>query len=374
MKSEEQKKIRLKVTKEINDKLIEIGKNIIRKLKEYENPKLQIPLRSLSNVYFDNKDRMLHLGNKVSERSYFNIAQAKSFMQTMLVASKLKEVIQDGSHVGLRQLFYMCKGGIPGMKENTFNDQSESDIIVEDIEGLLNKLREEIGIFAVSKGKLAGDITLIDSGDEIDCSKLGSSGYGIPSIVEKGIVDFDKTKADFILVVEKEQTWNRLNQDKFWKKKNCLLITGKGQPDRGTRRLISRLHHELDLPVYVFTDMDIWGFYIYSVYKQGSINLAHFSEKAAVPDAKFIGVKMSDIERFKIPKAHWIPMKKVDFKRVDEIAAYDWFKDDKAWQKEFKAIKKFKHVVEQDVLVAKGLDFMSKEYLPYKFDTRDWIE
>ncbi len=374
MKSEEQKKIRLKVTKEINDKLVEIGKNIIRKLKEYENPKLQIPLRSLSNVYFDNKDRMLHLGNKVSERSYFNIAQAKSFMQTMLVASKLKEVIQDGSHVGLRQLFYMCKGGIPGMKENTFNDQSESDIIVEDIEGLLNKLREEIGIFAVSRGKLAGDIKLVDSGDEIDCSKLGSSGYGIPSIVEKGIVDFDRTKAEFILVVEKEQTWNRLNQDKFWKKKNCLLITGKGQPDRGTRRLISRLHHELDLPVYVFTDMDIWGFYIYSVYKQGSINLAHFSEKAAVPDAKFIGVKMSDIERFKIPKAHWIPMKKVDFKRVDEIAAYDWFKGDKAWQKEFKAIKKFKHVVEQDVLVAKGLDFMSKEYLPYKFDTKDWIE
>ncbi len=374
MKQSDQKKIRLQTSKEMNDKLIELGKSVITQLKSYENPNLNIPLRSLSNVYFDENDRLLRLGNKTSDRSYFNLGQAKSFMQTMLVASKLREVIKTGSHVGLRQLFYMCKGGIPGVKENTFDDQDESNIIVEDVEGLLKRLREEIGIFAISKGKLAGGLTLVDSGDTINCDKLGSSGYGIPSIVEKGIVDFDKTKADFILVVEKQQTWNRLNQDKFWRKKNCLLVTGAGQPDRGTRRLVARMHRELDIPVYVFTDMDIWGYYIYSVYKQGSINLAHFSENAAVPDAKFIGVKMSDVERFKIPKNHWVPMKKVDFKRVKEIASYDWFKHDKAWQKEFKAISDFKHVVEQDVLVAKGLDFMSKEYLPFKFDERDWIE
>lgn len=374
MKQKDQKKIRLQTSKEIKDKLIEVGKNVIRELEEYKNPNVNIPLRSLSNVYFDKKDRMLHLGEKTSERSYFNLSQSKSFMQTMLVASKLNEVITGGSHVGLRQLFYMCKGGIPGTNENTFDDQSESDVVIEDIEGLLDKLREEIGIFAISKGKLAGGIKLIDSGDTIDCSKLGSSGYGIPSIVEKGIVDFERTKVEFVLVVEKQQTWNRLNQDKFWKKKNCLVVTGAGQPDRGTRRLVHRLHNELDLPVYVFTDMDIWGFYIFSVYKQGSINLAHFSENAAVPDAKFLGVKMSDVEEFKIPKAHWIPMKKVDYKRVKEISAYDWFKKDKAWQKEFKALTKFRHVVEQDVLVAKGLDFMSKNYLPYKFDNRDWIE
>ena len=374
MKQDNQKKTRLKTSKELNDKLIELGKTVIRQLKSYDNPSVNIPLRSLSNVYFSEKDRMLHLGGKTSERSYFNLGQAKSFMQTMLVASKLREVIKTGSHVGLRQLFYMCKGGIPGTRENTFDDQDESNIIVEDIEGLLKRLREEIGIFAISKGKISGSLKIIDSGDEIDCAKLGSSGYGIPSIVEKGIVDFVKTKAEFILVVEKQQTWNRLNQDKFWKDKNCLIITGAGQPDRGTRRLVHRLSYELDLPVYVFTDMDIWGYYIYSVFKQGSINLAHFSKNAAVPKAKFIGVKMSDIKEFDIPQNHWIPMKKVDYKRVKEIAAYDWFKQDRAWQKEFKAITQFKHVVEQDVLIAKGVDFMSKTYLPYKLDTRDWIE
>ena len=201
MKEKDQKKIRLQTSKELNDKLIELGKNVIKQLQSYENPAVNIPLRSLSNVYFDQSDRLLRLGQKTSERNYFNLGQAKSFMQTMLVASKLREVIKTGSHVGLRQLFYMCKGGIPGTRENTFDDQDESNVIVEDVEGLLKRLREEIGIFAISKGKMSGDLKLIDSGDNIDCGKLGSSGYGIPSIVEKGTVDFVKTKVDFILVL-----------------------------------------------------------------------------------------------------------------------------------------------------------------------------
>jgi hypothetical protein len=40
-----------------------------------------------------------------------------------------------------------------------------------------------------------------------------------------------------------------------------------------------RFEKELKIPIYVFCDMDVYGYYIYSVYKQGSINLAFFSEK-----------------------------------------------------------------------------------------------
>ena len=36
--------------------------------------------------------------------------------------------------------------------------------------------------------------------------------------------------------------------------------------------------------VYVLVDNDPWGFYIYSVMKQGSINLAYESMRMAVPD------------------------------------------------------------------------------------------
>src|SRR5881628_528874 len=71
---------------------------------------------------------------------------------------------------------------------------------------------------------------------------------------------------------------------------NCVLLTGNGQPPRGVRRLARRLHEEKRLPVYVLVDNDPWGYYIYSVIKQGSINLAFESQRMAIPQAKFIGL------------------------------------------------------------------------------------
>ena len=58
---------------------------------------------------------------------------------------------------------------------------------------------------------------------------------------------------------------------------------------RGVRRLARRLHEEYKLPVYVLVDNDPWGYYIYTVLKQGSINLAYESQRMAIPNAKFIG-------------------------------------------------------------------------------------
>ena len=41
--------------------------------------------------------------------------------------------------------------------------------------------------------------------------------------------------ADFVLLVEKGTQWNRLSEDKFWRRYNCVLLTGNGQPPRGVR-------------------------------------------------------------------------------------------------------------------------------------------
>src|SRR5690606_41271743 len=94
----------------------------------------------------------------------------------------------------------------------------------------------------------------------------------------------------YVLLVEKEAVWSRFNEDKYWKKEKCMLIHGGGQPPRGVRRLVHRMHNELELPVYVLVDNDPWGFCIYSVVKQGSINLAYESMRMAVPRARFIGI------------------------------------------------------------------------------------
>ena len=66
--------------------------------------------------------------------------------------------------------------------------QTESDAILEDLEVSLGSLREELHIFAKKRGTMVGNITVIDNGDEIDCRRMGSGGYAIPSICEASIM------------------------------------------------------------------------------------------------------------------------------------------------------------------------------------------
>jgi DNA topoisomerase-6 subunit A len=126
----------------------------------------------------------------------------------------------------------------------------------------------------------------------------------------------------FTLSVEKGTQWNRLSEDKFWRRYNCVLLTGNGQPPRGVRRLARRLHEEYRLPVYVLVDNDPWGYYIYSVVKQGSINLAFESQRMAIPKAKFIGLSSADPERYELPRNVGIKLNEKDIARAKELLNY----------------------------------------------------
>lgn len=148
---------------------------------------------------------------------------------------------------------------------------------------------------------------------------------------------------------------------------------GQGMAPRGVRRLLWRLNHELKLPVYIFVDNDPWGFYIYSVYKQGSINLAYESKRMAVTDAKFIGLSSFDQEKFKIPNNATIKLTKTDITRCKQILDYPWFKK-KKWQKEIKHMLKQGVKLELEALSKKGLEFTSEVYLPEKLKNKDWLE
>src|SRR5688572_13119475 len=251
--------------------------SVVEAAHKKREPYIDVPTRSLSNVKYNKSKRFIEMGGSTNRRQLFNLSQAKSYMQTMLVASGSKRLIEEGKTTSLRGLFYMLLHSIEGTKEKTFEDQSESDTIIEDLEVTVNALREELHLYAKNAGSMVGPLVLNDSGDEIDCSRMGSGGYSIPSIVEPDVVQFIKSKAKFILHVEKDTVWRRFNEDKFWQKYECILTHGGGQPPRGVRRILHRLHNELKLPVYCLLDNDPWGYYIYSVIKQGSINLAHES-------------------------------------------------------------------------------------------------
>jgi DNA topoisomerase-6 subunit A len=333
---------------------------------------VELPIRVLSNIYFDEKSGLVRLGDKVSKRTYLNVAHTRKFMQTMMVAAECKKIIEQNVTTSIRDLYYALKRTIPGTKENTVEDQSESDPVIEDLEAALDTLRERLHLQADRKGYVAGPLIVNDSGDKIDCSKMGSSGWAIPSNTEPEMIKFEKCTAKFVLVIEKDAVWQRLNQDKFPENHNCLILTGKGQPARGCRRLINRLHKELKLPVYVLTDADAWGYYIYSVIKQGSINLSFLSDRLGTPEAKFIGLTTRDVDKYKIPGNVTIKLNKGDIKRTNEMLKYVWFKP-KEWQDELRHMLEVEHKLELEALSAKGIRFISEKYLPQKIKEKDFL-
>ena len=338
------------------------------------DPYLDIPSRTLSNVKFNKQKRFIEMGKNTTRRQLFNLSQAKSYMQTLLVAKGSKQLITEGKTTSLRGLFYLLKHTIEGTKEDTFDEQGECDAIIEDVEVTLNALREELHLFAKEAGSIVGPITLVDTGDEIDCSRMGSGGYSIPSIVEPDVVQFKNNKAKFVLHVEKGTVWRRFNEDKFWLKHNCILTHGGGQPPRGVRRLLNRLHYELDLPVYCLLDNDPWGYYIYSVIKQGSINLAFESKRMAVPGAKYLGLRSIDFTRCELSPSVQIRLNDTDIKRAKQIAAYPWFADKKPWQKEIEQMLKNAFKLEVESLISKNISYVTETYVPARLKEQDWLD
>jgi DNA topoisomerase-6 subunit A len=304
----------------------------------------------------------------------FNLSQAKQFMQTCLHGNSIKQLIDADKTLSLRAMFYKGLHTVAGTSEKTFSDQDESDVILEDMEVSLGALREELHVFAKKAGTMVGNITLIDAGDEIDCRRMGSGGYAVPSIVESDVIQFKKVDADFVLHVEKGTVWSRFNEDRFWEKHNCILTEGAGQPPRGVRRLLKRLNQEYNLPIICLLDCDPWGHYIYSVIKQGSISLAFESERLAIPDAKFLGIRAKDYEQCDLTDDVQIELNDNDKKRANEILNYPWFRDHSKWQKEIQKMLSNGFKMEVESLITKDISYVTEEYVPERLKKKDWLD
>jgi len=348
-----------------------MGKKLVNDINNQKNPSMDVPIRNLSNVFFDQKSKLITLGTNVSKRYFFNVAHVRKFVQTVEAAATSKELLDVDKHLSLREVFYRIKRTIPNTNINVVDEQDESNKAIEDLELITNCSREQLHINANKMGSVAGKVVIKDKGDLVDWSKLGSGGWSVPSNVEE--IEFKKVNAKFVIYMEKAAEWERLHEDRVWEKLNCIIMSSQGQATRGVRRLLQRLHTEHKLPVYVLVDLDPWGIYIYSVLKFGSISLAHISESLAIPDARFLGLTPYDIEEFDLKK-HLIKFKDVDIKRLDDLNGYDWFKDKKVWLEFFKKMKDLKGKVELAALSSKGISFISDTYIPTKIKNNEWLE
>lgn len=241
---------------EISKRIFELSMQLVGQIDKDDNPSIAIPVRGSRNVEFDKATKKIVLGEKIAHRFMFNVGHAKKFMQTMLVGSYVKKDLLDQNLTAtLRDLYYAKKRTIAGTKEDTIDEQKESDLAIVDFEVALDTFREKLHLRAEPKGRLAGNMVITDRVrdkiDTIDLGKMGSGGWAVPSIVEQ--IEFKDVGAEYVLVAEKNALFDRLNEDDYWMKNKCLIMTTAGQAARGARRFLQRLNDELKLPVYILS-------------------------------------------------------------------------------------------------------------------------
>ena len=356
------------VVKEIKN----IAQNIYKKVLERESPSVESPLRSLQNVQYDKDHGYFKMMGKMKQRT-LTANTIKTFAQTLRMMTLSKNLIESDDIATKREAYYVSKN----WGDARFKEQTESDSVMDDVEATILVNREQLGFIPEEKGgDVAGKLVVVDKDPDtnnkikIDCTKMGSGAYSVPSSVED--LKFE-TNAKFILAIETAGMFQRLVKHNFWKKHDCILISLGGVPTRACRRFIRRLSDEKNLPVYVFTDGDPYGYTnIYRTLKVGSGNAAHINEFFCVPKAKFIGVTPQDILDYKLP-TH--PLKDVDMKRLKDAIKNDSFiSSHKEWVKAMNLMTKLKKRAEQQALAAWGLNYVMENYLPNKLkDQKTWL-
>ena len=356
----------------VPEKIRSLAKEVFDSIGKKDTPRLETPIRSLSNVEYNDKEGYFKILGKMKERT-MTASTIKSFAQSLLMKNESKTLIEADDIATKREMYYISKN----WGDAKFKEQPESDSIMDDIEAMMGVNREQIGFIPEEKGgDIAGELVVVDKDPDtgkplkIDCTKMGTGAYSIPISVEH--LQFE-TKAQFILAIETAGMFQRLVKHKYWKNANCILVSMGGVPTRACRRFIRRLSDDKTLPVYVFTDGDPYGYgSIYRTLKVGSGNSAHINEYFCVPQAQFIGITPQDVVDYKLP-SH--PLKDVDLKKIKDLIKNDPFiKHHKEWQKALQQMHKMKVRAEQQALAKWGLNYVIEKYLPDKIgNKKTWL-
>ena len=341
------------------------------RIKKGLKPVMKLPVRNLANVRYHPGEGFLKMTGKNKLRT-LTVNTVKTFAQTLRMLAMSKELITTDRHSTKREAYYQAYN----WDDAAFAAQEESDAVMDDVEALLGVNREQMNFRADEHGgDVAGELIVLDrerrTGKriEIDCARFGSGAYSVPTVVEE--LEF-RTKADFILAIETKGMFERLQEEAFYERHNCILVSMGGVPSRACRRFIRRLADEKKLPVYVFTDGDPYGYFnIYRTLKVGSGNAAHLNEYFCVPQAQYLGVTPQDIVDYKLP-TH--PLKEVDIKRARDAMKNDPFiKHYKSWQKAVEQMLEMGQRVEQQALAKHGLSYVADTYLPEKLKKQDFL-
>lgn len=324
-------------------------------------PHISLPSRTKANIEYSTKDDVWVYGDQETLRSVKTVRGAKTLLKTVYLSELLiKEHLRNNRGSTLREIYYISEN----WDIAKFHEQAESDRLIEDLEIVTALQREDFHVRPEEDGAAVfGPLKLQEKtrrGEkEIHCQEdVGEAGYQIPFNVDN--VKFLSHDAKMVMAIETGGMYARLIENGFDEELNAILVHIKGQPARSTRRFIKKLNAELKLPVVVFTDGDPWSYRIFASIAYGAIKSAHLSEHLVTPTARFLGVQPSDIVDYNLStdKLTDQDMQALRAELTDPRFNTPY------WEKQIKLQMDLKRKAEQQAFAGKGLDFVTKKYLP----------
>jgi len=353
------------VRAEVVKPTLELAEEIHQQLVRGEVPRMRLPLRTKQNIQFQMREGVWKLGRAQGTRSARKLDGALMLLRTFYLVDFIHEMARAQKTSTLRELYYISEG----WEESKFRSEDESNLLLEDLEVLCGRLREDFRLHPEENGaSVIGDLTLRERNRKgvvktINCrDDVGDGGYSLPFNVEKEKITLEKTGAKFVLAIECGGMVDRLAENGFDEDYDALLVHLKGQPARSTRRFLKRLNEELHLPVVVFTDGDPWSFRIFASVAFGAIKTAHLSQYLATPSAEFLGVTASDIENYELPSDS---LSEQDVKALQAELTDPRFHTAE-WRSEIELMLKNGKKAEQQSLAKYGLNYVTEHYLPEK--------
>jgi DNA topoisomerase-6 subunit A len=287
-----------------------LADKMLKDLEMSKRPVLEAVKTSLDNSLYNAKVGYLTPGDKVV-RTELNVSSVQKLARVVFMLEILLRNMDIGSVNTKRELYYICKGLIKGnsrLRPLDFDDQPESDAIIDFIGDMLEVYREELNCFANERGGQTYSQQLIvtetmPDGDKatVDLSTLGTAAFQ-PKNRPQALRLKAKKKIDFCLIVESEGTANTLVSMGFTKRNNCILMGAGGVPSNGVRGWCKLIQNELDVPLYFFGDLDAYTMQnIFRTLKAGSAASLVRNADFSAPQVKFLGVLPEDVKKYDLP-------------------------------------------------------------------------
>lgn len=283
---------------------------LLSDLERSRRPVLKATKCSLDNSLYDPKLGYLVAGDKFVSTE-LNVSSVKKMSRTIFMLELILRNLEVGAINTKRELYYISKGEIKHnslLKPLDFEDQNESDGIIDFIGELLECYREDLNCYANDRGGQTYSQQLIveetmPNGETavVDLSKLGTSPFQ-PKNRPQNLKLKAKKKIDFCLIVESEGTANTLVNSGFTKRNNSILVGAQGVPSNAVRGWCKLIQDDLGVPLYFFGDLDAYTMQnIFRTLKAGSAASLIRNSNFSAPEVRFLGVLPDDIKKYDLP-------------------------------------------------------------------------